>query len=70
MRRYKLNDNFRLRKIDKALFNFSKAELIEFNNTGFDLLLELLEGVERDLNMDELMMLDRLIEGGIIEAIS
>ena len=37
--KYKLNPLFTLRKTDKAVFNFSRAELTQFNDTGFDILL-------------------------------
>ena len=36
--KYKLNPLFTLRKTDKAVFNFSRAELTQFNDTGFDIL--------------------------------
>lgn len=41
--KYKLNPLFTLRKTDKAVFNFSRAELTQFNDTGFDILLAVLE---------------------------
>ena len=41
--KYKLNPLFTLRKTDKAVFNFSRAELTQFNDTGFDILLAILE---------------------------
>lgn len=70
MKKYKLTSDFRLRKIDKALFNFQKATLIEFNDSGFDLLLELLDGVTRNLDQEEFEMVDKLLVGGIIEECS
>ena len=41
--KYRLNPLFTLRKTDKAVFNFSRAELTQFNDTGFDILLAVLE---------------------------
>ena len=70
VKRYRLTSDFRLRKVDKALFNFQKATLIEFNNPGFALLLELLDGVNRELYEDEVEMVERLLVGGIIEECS
>ena len=60
--KYKLNPLFTLRKTDKAVFNFSRAELTQFNDTGFDILL-----ADREWTDDEDEFLKELIKEKIVE---
>ena len=60
--KYRLNPLFTLRKTDKAVFNFSRAELTQFNDTGFDILLAVLEQEsDREWTDDEDEFLKELI---------
>ena len=70
MKKYKLTSVFCLVKIDNDLFIFQNATLFVFNDSGFDLLLELLDGVTRNLDQEEVEMVDKLLVGGIIEECS
>ena len=64
----KLNPLFTLRKTDKAVFNFSRAELTQFNDTGFDILLAVLEQEsDREWTDDEDEFLKELIKEKIVE---
>ena len=66
--KYKLNPLFTLRKTDKAVFNFSRAELTQFNDTGFDILLAVLEQEsDREWTDDEDEFLKELIKEKIVE---
>lgn len=66
--KYKLNPLFTLRKTDKAVFNFSRAELTQFNDTGFDILLAVLEQEsDREWTDDEDEFLKELIKEKIDE---
>lgn len=66
--KYKLNPLFALRKTDKAVFNFSRAELTQFNDTGFDILLAVLEQEsDREWTDDEDEFLKELIKEKIVE---
>lgn len=65
MRKYELIETFVLRKTDKALFDFSKAQLIQFNGSGFDILLSALEG-NKMLSEKENNFLKRLVDEGYI----
>ncbi|GAA3260964.1 hypothetical protein LMG8520_0878 [Lactococcus lactis subsp. lactis] len=66
--KYKLSPLFTLRKTDKAVFNFSRAELTQFNDTGFDILLEVLEQVsDREWTDDEGEFLKELIKEKNVE---
>jgi|GEM_PF-833739 len=66
--KYKLNPLFTLRKTDKAVFNFSRAELTQFNGTGFDILLAVLEQEsDREWTDDEDEFLKELIKEKIVE---
>ncbi|EME8111604.1 hypothetical protein [Enterococcus faecium] len=65
---YILREGLRMRKLDKALFDFSKAELIEFNDSGFDLLNSILDGsyqIDDDENQE--FLIELLSEGIILE---
>ncbi|KST82033.1 hypothetical protein KF7_2319 [Lactococcus lactis subsp. lactis] len=66
--KYKLNPLFTLRKTNKAVFNFSRAELTQFNDTGFDILLAVLEQEsDREWTDDEDEFLKELIKEKIVE---
>ena len=66
--KYKLNPLFTLKKTDKAVFNFSRAELTQFNDTGFDILLAVLEQEsDREQTDDEDEFLKELIKEKIVE---
>ncbi len=66
--KYKLNPLFTLRKTDKAVFTFSRAELTQFNDTGFDILLAVLEQEsDREWTDDEDEFLKELIKEKIVE---
>lgn len=66
--KYKLSPLFTLRKTDKAVFNFSRAELTQFNDTGFDILLEVLEQEsDREWTDDEGEFLKELIKEKIVK---
>ncbi|KST91961.1 hypothetical protein [Lactococcus lactis] len=65
--KYKLNQEFRLRKTDKAIFNFSKTELTQFNESGFEILVEALEIGDREWTEEETNFIERLVKENIIE---
>lgn len=51
MATYYLNNKMELKKEDKVIFNYDTAELIKFNESGFEI-LELL--LNKDIDIDNL----------------
>ena len=69
--KYKLCQNIKMRENDLALFKFDTAELIKFNEKGFNLLKELLNSDIEIENFDsnEKVFLNNLIKANIITQI-
>ncbi len=68
MKKYLLNENLTIKDMDKVIFNYDTAELIKFNDTGFDLLKKILneEIKNNNLNKTEKEFIEKLIKQKII----
>lgn len=65
---YKLNELYQIRFLDKALFNYQKAELTSFNDSGFNMLMEIIEKENNIYSDQELEFINKLLESNIIIA--
>lgn len=62
----KLNKKYQLREEDQTLFNFEEAKLLEFNDTGFSMLLKFIKNNNEKISEEEKEFLNKLLNEKIL----